>query len=74
MSVGRLPARPRQTMGSKILLLSHSPSVQRVSVREASQTMRAADSDPAGGAIPVELVHRQPFDDFPKAGRGVEDK
>lgn len=49
MSAGWLPTRPRQAMGSKILLSSHSPSVQRVSVREASQAMRAADSDPAGG-------------------------
>ena len=74
MSAGWLPARRRQAMGSKILLSSHSPSVQRVSVREASQAMRAADSDPAGGEIPVELVHRQPFDDFPMTSRGVEDK
>ncbi len=39
-----------------------------------SQAMRAADRDPAGGEIPVELVCRQPFDDFPIAVRGVEDK
>jgi hypothetical protein len=36
--------------------------------------MRAADREPAGGEIPVELVCRQPPDDFPIAGRGVEDK
>lgn len=28
--------------------------------------MRAADRDPAGGEIPVELIHRQPLDDFPQ--------
>lgn len=34
-------------------------------VSEPSQAMRAADREPAGGEIPVELVRRQPFDDFP---------
>ena len=28
--------------------------------------MRAADREPTGGEIPVELVSRQPFDDFPQ--------
>ncbi|MCI6042268.1 hypothetical protein MR857_02680 [bacterium] len=36
--------------------------------------MRAADRDPAGGEIPVELIHHQPSDDFPQWNRGVEDK
>jgi len=36
--------------------------------------MRAADREPAGGESPVELVRRQPSDNFPIAGRGVEDK
>ena len=34
-------------------------------VCEPSQAMRAADREPTGGEIPVELVSRQPFDDFP---------
>ena len=38
-------------MGTMILLSSHSPSVKK-----PSQAMRAADSDPAGGEMPVELV------------------
>ena len=41
---------------------------------EPSQAMRAADREPAGGEIPVVLVCRQPFGDFPIAVRGVEDK
>ena len=49
-----------------ILLLSHSPSVEAFFVREPSQAMRAADREPAGGEIPVELTSRQPFDDFPQ--------
>ena len=44
------------------LLLRHSPSVIK-----PSQAMRAADREPAGGAIPVELYF-QPLDDFPKPG------
>ena len=43
-------------------------------VCEPSQAMRAADREPTGGEIPVELVSRQPFDDFPLVNRGVEDK
>ena len=35
-------------------------------VCEPSQAMRAADREPTGGEIPVELVSRQPFDDFPQ--------
>lgn len=34
-------------------------------VCEPSQAMRAADREPTVGEIPVELVSRQPFDDFP---------
>ena len=49
-----------------LLLLSHSPSVEAFFVREPSQAMRAADREPAGGEIPVELTSRQPFDDFPQ--------
>lgn len=36
--------------------------------------MGAADRDPAGGEIPVELVRRRPLGDFPLVIRGVEDK
>ena len=39
-----------------ILLFSHSPSVIAFSSVKPSQTMRAADREPAGGEIPVELV------------------
>lgn len=39
-----------------ILLLSHSPSVIAFSNAKPSQAMRAADREPAGGEIPVELV------------------
>lgn len=35
-------------------------------VCEPSQAMRAADREPTGGEIPVELTSRQPFDDFPQ--------
>ena len=49
-----------------ILLFSHSPSVEAFFVRDPSQAMRAADREPAGGEIPVELTSRQPFDDFPQ--------
>ena len=34
-------------------------------VCEPSQAMRAADREPTGGEIPVELVRGGPFDDFP---------
>ena len=37
-----------------------------VSSAKPSQAMRAADREPAGGEIPVELVCRQPLDDFPQ--------
>ena len=40
-------------------------------VCEPSQAMRAADREPTGGEIPVELVSRQPFDDFPPRCFGV---
>ena len=36
--------------------------------------MRAAGRDPAGGEIPVELIHHQLSDGFPQWNRGVEDK
>ena len=62
------------TGNGAILLFSHSPSVTAFSSVKPSQAMRAADREPAGGEIPVELVCRQPFDDFPIAVRGVEDK
>lgn len=39
-----------------ILLFSHSPSVIAFSNAKPSQAMRAADREPAGGEIPVELV------------------
>jgi len=52
-------------MGTMILLFSHSPSVIVLSSAKPSQAMRAADRDPAGGEIPVELVCLQPLDDFP---------
>ena len=39
-------------------------------VCEPSQAMRAADREPTGGEIPVELVSRQPFDDFPPGASG----
>ena len=57
-------------MGTMILLLSHSPSVIAFSSAKPSQAMRAADREPAGGEIPVVLVCRQPFDDFPDSGSG----
>ena len=44
------------TGNGAILLFSHSSSEQRISEREPSQAMRAADRDPAGGEIPVELT------------------
>ena len=53
-------------MGTMRLLLSHSPSVIAFSSVKPSQAMRAADREPAGGEIPVELVCRQPLDDFPQ--------
>ena len=53
------------TDNGAILLFSHSPSVIAFSSAKPSQAMRAADREPAGGEIPVELVCRQPFDDFP---------
>jgi len=62
------------TGNGAILLFSHSPSVIAFSSVKPSQAMRAADREPAGGESPVELVCRQPSDDFPIAGRGVEDK
>ena len=62
------------TDNGAILLFSHSPSVIAFSSVKPSQAMRAADREPAGGESPVELVCRQPSDDFPIAGRGVEDK
>ena len=42
--------------------------------RDPSQQVGAARRDPRRGAIPVALVRCQPFDDFPYADRGVEDK
>ena len=54
------------TDNGAILLFSHSPSVIAFSSAKPSQAMRAADREPAGGEIPVELVCRQPFDDFPQ--------
>lgn len=66
ISIGRLPIWRRQAIGTMILLFSHSPSVEAFFVREPSQAMRAADREPAGGEIPVELTSRQPFDDFPQ--------
>lgn len=73
MSIGRLPVRRRPAMGTMILLFSHSPSVKRFSVRDPSQAMRAADRDPAGGEIPVELIA---FSRLMTSyvSRGVEDK
>ena len=62
------------TGNGAILLFSHSPSVIAFSSVKPSQAMRAADREPAGGESPVELVCRQPSDDFPIVGRGVEDK
>ena len=62
------------TSNGAILLFSHSPSVIAFSSVKPSQAMRTADREPAGGEIPVVLVCRQPFDDFPIAVRGVEDK
>ena len=62
------------TGNGAILLFRHSPSVIAFSSVKPSQAMRAADREPAGGEIPVVLVCRQPFDDFPIAVRGVEDK
>ncbi len=44
------------TDNGAILLFSHSPSVIAFSSAKPSQAMRAADSDPAGGENPVELV------------------
>ena len=71
INIGRLPIRRRQAIGLTILLFSH-----RSSVIKPSQPMRAAGREPTGGEIPVELVSRQPLDDFPKQRtiRGVEDK
>ncbi len=59
-------------MGTMILLFSHSPSVIAFSSVKPSQAMRTADRDPAGGEISVELVCRQPFDDFPDSGLGCQ--
>ena len=55
-------AAPDMTMtgNTMILLFSH-----RTSVIKPSQTMRAAVREPARGEILVELIRRQPFDDFP---------
>jgi len=52
------------------------PQSEREAVlhREPSQAMGAADREPAGGEIPVELIRNQPLDDFPITNRGVEDK
>ena len=44
------------TGNGAILLFSHSPSVIAFSSVKPSQAMRAADREPAGGEIPVELV------------------
>lgn len=66
ISIGRIPIWRRQAIGTMILLFSHSPSVEAFFVRDPSQAMRAADREPAGGEIPVELTSRQPFDDFPQ--------
>lgn len=64
---GRLPPRRRPAIGLTILPSSHSPSViSGISTVKPSQAMRAADREPAGGEIPVELTSRQPFDDFPQ--------
>ena len=59
------------TSNGAILLFSHSPSVIAFSSVKPSQAMRTADREPAGGEIPVELVCRQPFGDFPKQRLGV---
>jgi hypothetical protein len=45
-----------------------------IPIVKPSQAMRAADREPAGGESPVELVCRQPSDNFLIAGWGVEDK
>ncbi len=42
-----------------------------VSSVKPSQAMRAADREPAGGEIPVELVCRQPLGDLPDERFGV---
>ena len=44
-----------------------SSQVERAAffVCEPSQPMKAAGREPTGGERPVELVRRQPFDDFP---------
>ena len=39
-------------------------------VCEPSQAMRAADREPTGGEIPVELVSRQRLEDLPSRGGG----
>ena len=54
ISIGRLPIRRRQAMGTMILLFSHSPSVEAFFVRDPSQAMRAAGREPTGGEIPVD--------------------
>ena len=61
VSVRRLLIRRRQTAGTMILLSSHS-----------HHAMGAADRDPAGGEIPVELIAISRL--ATSFGRGVEDK
>lgn len=56
------------TGNGEILLFSHSPSEMK-----PSQTMRAADRDPAGGEIPVELTANSHLMTS-YISRGVEDK
>ena len=67
-------AVPRPAMGTMRLLLSHSPSVIAFSSVKPSQAMRAADREPAGGEIPVELVATSRLMTSLTAIRGVEDK
>ena len=61
------------TSNGAILLFSHSSSEQRISEREPSQAMRAADRDPAGGEIPVELTANSRLMTS-YVSQGVEDK